>query len=163
LTVEEVFTSAGLSYCGPVPWGIQISERSTGVYVIARVENAALGCDECALPFTDQIPPKIVFDLGFERLRWLSSEPVVYVGATKDSLRKRVGSLYRHKIGDRSPHAGGQILKLLRCSLWVYWSPATHPMDSERAMLNAFKEQAGQVPFANADGERRQRRVTFSD
>jgi hypothetical protein len=47
----------------------------------------------------------------------------------------------------------------LRCSLWVYWSPATYPKEAEREMITAFREHVGQEPFANWDRKPRRRRV----
>jgi hypothetical protein len=93
--------------------------------------------------------------------RWLPNEPIVYVGKADQMIQRRLAAFYRHKCGDTSPHAGGQVLKLLSCSLWVYWSPASHPRDCERVMLCAFKEEVHQAPFANWDGQRRRRRIRY--
>jgi hypothetical protein len=162
LTVAEIFTKANLSPHGPVPWGTQASESSadrSGVYVVARVKSPTVSCKACALPFIDPLPPDLDIDLEYESRRWLRTESVLYIGATKRTIRERVGEFYRHRSGDRRPHAGGQIIKLIQCRLWVYWAPAPDPFKSERAMIRAFKEQAEQVPFANYDGKKRRKRV----
>jgi hypothetical protein len=141
LTVAEIFNEAKLSPRGPVRWGSQISESSAGVYVVALVGEANLGClveadylEEC------------------ERQQWLPGQPVIYIGqTTRQTLAKRVSQFYRHRYGHKGPHAGGQAVKLLRCDLWVYWSTATDPLDSEVTMISAFKRQVGRLPFANRD------------
>ena len=157
VTVAETFKQAGLSPSGLVPWGTDVPESNAGVYVVARVGDPNLGCKACGLPFIDPLPPNIVLDLEYERRRWLPNEPIVYIGKTDRPLQKRVGEFYGHKCGDRSPHAGGQVVKLLRCDLWVYWSPAPNPYDTELTMICAFKKQAGQVPFGNTDGRKPRR------
>jgi hypothetical protein len=87
----------------------------------------------------------------------------VYVGKTDRPIRKRLGEFRRHQCGNKSPHAGGQVVKLLRCGLWVYWSTAPNPYDAEHTMICAFKEQTGQLPFANEYQGRRQRRIRRSN
>jgi hypothetical protein len=154
MTVAEIFRKAGLSPRGPVRWETQVPDSSAGVYVVARVGNPASGCEACAVAFIDPIPADLTLDLEYETQRWLANEPVLYVGKTDQPIRKRVGQFYRHKCGDRSPHAGGQVVKLLRCDRWVYWAPAASPYETEQTMIAAFREQAGQRPFANEDGKR---------
>lgn len=159
MTVAEVFRAAGLLPCGPVRWGTEVLESSAGVYVVARVGVSQAGCKACALPFIDPLPSDIDLDLVYERQRWLKNEPVIYIGQTRRTIRQRIGEFYRHECGEPRPHAGGQIVKLLQCHQWVYWSPATHAKDCERAMIWAFKKQTTQEPFANWDGRRRRKRV----
>ena len=146
MTVTELFDAAKLSPLGPVRWGTPIAESSKGVYVVALVGEANLGCQDAE--FLE--PP--------EQERWLPNEPVVYIGqTTTQTLAKRVGQFYLHKYGDKRPHYGGQAVKLLLhprspwhpCDLWVYWSPASDPRGSERTMIDAFKERVGRLPFAN--------------
>jgi hypothetical protein len=167
LTVAEIFTKANLSPRGPVPWGTQVAESSVGVYVVARVGDPTVGCNVCALQFIDfanpfdnlnnPIPP-LDLDPEYERQRWLQNEPVVYIGQTTDqTIQERVRQFYRHKCGNPSPNAGGQVIHLLRCDMWVYWSPADNPYDTEQTMLCTFKEQVGQEPFANGWSGKRKR------
>ena len=159
MTVAEVFAAANLSPHGRGPWGDPVGEFSAGIYVIARVNDATLDCDACAWQLVDQLP--VTLDLEYERQRWLPNEPVIYIGKTDRTIHKRVGEFYDHKCGDKRPHAGGQVLLLLQCPLWVYWSPATDPRLSEQTMIRAFKERVGKEPFANSEcGRRRQKRIT---
>ena len=159
MTVADVFGKANLSPCGPVRWGKPILKSSKGVYVIARVDDPTAGCTRCELPFVEPIDSDLVIDRDFESQRWLRDEPVVYIGKADQPIEKRVGQFYRQKCGDRSPHAGGQVILLLNCDLWVYWSPADYPRSAERTMLCEFEKQVGKVPFANFDGKKRLRRI----
>lgn len=161
MIIAEIFAKAkqpNFSPRDPVQWGTQVSESCAGVYVVARVSDATVGCKACALPFDFANPYDnlniplcpLDLDLEYERKRWLESEPVVYIGQTTSrTIHNRIGQFYRHKCGNPSPHAGGQVVHLLRCDLWVYWSPADNPYATEQTMLCAFREQLGQEPFAN--------------
>jgi hypothetical protein len=159
LTINDLFQTASLTPLGPVRWRERISESSPGVYVVARVGEPTVGCEECPLPLIDPLPPNLHLDSEYELRRWLPNEPVLYIGQTGRTIQERITEFYDHECGNRRPHAGGQIIKLLRCDLWIYWSPATYPKDAERAMILAFKEQVGQKPFANWDRKLRPSRV----
>ena len=157
MTVTEIFQKANLSPRGPVKWREPVPEsHKGGVYVVARVGNPNLRCTACGLRFKplsgvrcDRVGVRI--DRAYERDRWLESEPIVYIGQTKQGIRKRVGQFYAQQPGDPGPHAGGQIALLLACGLWVYWSSADNPLSSEQIMLDAFEKQVGRLPFANSE------------
>jgi len=156
LTVAEFFSKANLSLCGPVSWETRISDlpKSKGAYVVARVGDPNFGCEACDLQFKDLIPPNPVLDLEYERQRWLPKEPVLNIGGTTRTIHKRINDFYKYKVGNKGPHAGGHIVKLLKCDLWVYWSPTTDttdPMESEKVMISAFKTQVHHLPFANGE------------
>jgi hypothetical protein len=161
LTVTEIFNAAELFPSGPVLWQTDPPETSPGVYVVARVGDANGSCDACELPFRDLRAFNL--DLEYETHRWLRNEPIVYVGKTDRSIRKRLGEFRRHECGNKRPHAGGQVVKLLQCDLWVYWSPAPNPCDAEHTMICAFKKQTGQFPFANEFEGRGKRRIRRSN
>ena len=97
--------------------GAEVAESDAGVYVIARVDDPQRSCQPCIAPFIDPLPPNLVLDLEYEQRRWLPSEPVIYIGKTDRPIRKRLGEFRRHRCGDTSPHAGGQVVKLLQCDL----------------------------------------------
>ncbi|HET9178325.1 MAG TPA: hypothetical protein VFQ24_08200 [Terriglobia bacterium] len=130
-----------------------------GVYVIARTHRLDTGCRPCELALRRPIPAYLEIDRDYELKRWLRYEPIIYIGKTNQPVSNRIRQFYRHRCGARSPHAGGQILLLLDCERWVYWSRSPNPRESEKKMLQAFKEQAGQRPYANFDGNRRQARI----
>jgi hypothetical protein len=70
-----------------------------------------------------------------------------------------VKQFYNHRCGVRGPHAGGQIILLLSCEKWVYWSPCNEPREVELKMLEAFKARVGNYPFGNSDGKRSRKRI----
>jgi hypothetical protein len=162
MTVAELFQLANLSPSGPVQWGTDPptdpSELSPGVYVVARVGSPIEACNPCELPLQDTHE----VDLNYERKRWLPCEPIVYVGKTDRSIRKRVAEFRRQKCGEQGPHHGGQVIKLLQCNLWVYWSPADDPLGAEFDMLCGFKRHAGQLPFGNEYQGGNQKRIRVS-
>jgi len=150
LTVAEIFREVNLSPHGPVPWGDDVGECGEGVYVIARVRNATDGCKACDLQFKS-LPPNLAPNRECEQKRWLPNEPVLYIGQTSQPLCKRIRQFYGQKVCKKGPHAGGQVVILLACDLWVYWSPTTRPKDFEKAMISAFEKRVGRRPFANGE------------
>ena len=159
MTVSEIFETADLSLCGPVQWMTAIREPSKGVYVVARTSDPYAGCISCPLPLRDPIPAGLTIEPTYEVDRWLRQEPIVYIGKSDQPLSRRVCQFYQHQCGNPSPHAGGQVVLLLSCELWLYWSPSPHPGNSERTMLSAFESVVGKLPFANFDRKRRPRRI----
>jgi hypothetical protein len=139
ITVAEIFKQVGLTPCGPKSWGTQIPERSAGVYVVALVPDSSVRLEGPV--YAEYLDER-------EREHWLSEQPIIYIGQTT-CLSRRLSQFYRHRYGQRSPHCGGEAVKLLQCSLWVYWSPASHPVESERMMISAFQQAVGRKPFAN--------------
>lgn len=123
------------------------------------MENATSACEGCDLPLVEPLPRELDLDLEYERKRWLPAEPILYIGKASRSIANRMRSFYRHKCGDNSPHAGGQVLKLLQPGLWVYWAAVADAYETEQAMIKAFEKEAHQPPFANYGGERRRRRI----
>jgi len=71
---------------------------------------------------------------------WLPDEPVLYIGLTRRSLRKRVNEYYKTPLGARKPHAGGHFLKTLGSidGLFVHSSACASPAAAEDSMLEAF-------------------------
>ncbi len=163
MTVAELFQKVSLVPSGPVPWKSEVPESKRGIYVVARVDRPTADCESWDLFFLDPFPTVIKIDLEYERTRWLPTEAILYIGKTDRLLSTRLNEFYCHKCGHRRPHAGGQIIKLLRCNLWVYWSVAENPYSTEQSMIDIFKRQTGKVPYANYDRMRRQRRVHLSN
>lgn len=164
MTIAELFQKANLIPRDPVQWKCAIPEVKPGVYLLARVSDPNGMCEGIDLPLVDFRDRGLQIELEYENQRWLRNEPILYIGKADRSVQKRVGQFYRHECGSKSPHAGGQILLLLSClsGLWVYYSPADYPRGGELRMLRAFEDNVGQLPFANFDGERRQRRVRWT-
>ena len=83
---------------------------------------------------------------------------IVYIGRTTQPLQRRVGQFYRHKHGRRSPHRGGQDVKLLSCPLWIYRAPTDDPVGVEHRMIETFKARMNKLPFANRNAGTKSRR-----
>jgi hypothetical protein len=139
ITVHEVFRAAGLKASGPVRWGEIVPEKQAGVYIVAAVEDPDEGCGAIDVSYLkDQIAE-----------RWIPSEPVIYIGRSRRPLSLRIREFNKHIHGAKSPHQGGQDAKLLRCPLWVFWSPTQHAAIAEDKMIERFKSEVGRLPFAN--------------
>lgn len=90
MTVSDLFTKSGLTLHGPVPWKTLIpkednSGSSPGVYVVARMQAAALDCKECALTLRNPLDP--CFNLEYEKGRWLPNEPISQVDHPMRAVR----------------------------------------------------------------------------
>ena len=66
-------------------------------------------------------------------------------------MAKRIQQFYAQKVGKKGPHAGGQVVRLLNCDLWVFWSPTADPVQVESEMIFAFKKRVGKPPFGNGE------------
>ena len=129
-SVATVLKAAGLEPEGVVPWGTNISQEGSGVYIVALTERAdALEAmletcprDMDAAAKLLEVRPELRIDgerpdagtLG-DRVSafWLPDEVILYIGLAGTSVRKRVRQYYRTPLGARKPHAGGWFLKLL--------------------------------------------------
>lgn len=138
MTVAELFDRTKLSLRGPVPWGMEVPETLGGIYVIARGGDPSGACVTRDLKFNEPLLHNLRLDRQQESLRWLVDEPVLYIGRTTQPLCKRISQFYMHNV-----------LKLLTCDLWVYWSPTSYPKEMEKEMLSVFQVAAGKIPFAN--------------
>ena len=139
ITVRELFDWAGAPVHGPVPWNDPVTEKRAGVYVVAVTQDPDV---QSGLADPGPLGAGLVS-------RWNPSQAILYVGQTTRPLSKRIGEFYRHVWGARSPHRGGQDIKLLSCPLWVYWSPTDQPDEAEFRMIEEFEARAGRLPFAN--------------
>jgi hypothetical protein len=137
-TIRQIFQAAGLTPHGPVRWLDGVDERRPGVYAVAIVPDPDDHCPPVGIAY---LPDEI-------RVRW-TKHPLIYIGRTKLPLSRRINEFYRHVHGARSPHRGGQDVKLLKCSLWVYWCPTNSWAEGEDKMIEYFRNQVGPMPFAN--------------
>jgi len=148
MNVIGLFEHCGLLPNGPSAWGETIPCELAGVYTVTVNPDPAWNA---GLQAPSQLSPEL-------RVRWLPGQPILYIGKAgglglKSTLRKRIGQFYRHRYGDRSPHRGGQDLKLLLpLPLWLFWAPRQDPLAVEHMMLAAFRLDAGHRPFANRQG-----------
>lgn len=116
------------------------------------------------------VPPEVARERGnvlrpwpVERLRdkWVARAETVYIGIagvrTPRALAERLTELARHasgRTGRNGPHKGGEILWQLESfeAFEVGYLPTggpPAPRKLERALLRAFREATGKLPFAN--------------
>ena len=122
---------------------------SPGVYVVLRFGDAEVAFLEQSVggAFKGRNPT-----LPIERLttEWVRETPAVYVGSA-GNLRRRIDELVRFGRGEPIGHWGGRVLWQIadHDELVVAWQIAEDPVGREAALLTAFREQHGRLPFAN--------------
>lgn len=182
---HAMFESAGLALAGTVRWGELPATDAPGVYAIslcsdprrnegllskAPIDQARVSAWVERVPtfqFFRQLKPEprrvVEFLSGF----WLEDETIVYIGKAT-SLHARLGQYKRHKLGNRSPHAGGHWIKTLSNLDRMYIHFCVCPTVTiaeckEDAALAIFKRQVSPairvrlhnpIPFANREHPR---------
>lgn len=85
--------------------------------------------------------------------QWIIASPVIYIGKAGTTLQKRLSKYMKHGMGKTEKHWGGRYIWQLRDSanLLVCWKPTLdeEPAQVETALIQSFKAQYGQRPFAN--------------
>lgn len=187
-SVLELFSSVGLFPEEPVKWGQSLPPRTSsgpGVYVVALSSSPEdkttclvgvppLDLDEIGRwveavpkltvdgvrPVTEELVSRIAERLG---KYWLPDEPILYIGTTSRTVKRRVCEFYCTDLGERSPHRGGHWLKTLSIldRLYVFWALTPEAKDIESQLLQTFAERTladtsialdtknGSLPFAN--------------
>jgi hypothetical protein len=139
MTVQDLFAAARLNPEGPIPWLQLPEERQPGVYVVSLTPNPIDPAPEIDIACVREA----------QRDRWLVQQPVIYIRRATRSLRNRLTQFYRHKYGKRAPHRGGQAVIPLQCDRWIYWAVTPDPIAAEAAMIRAFREKVGKLPYGN--------------
>lgn len=159
-SVRMLFEKTELGLAGVVAWGEPIPSRAPGVYAIALdadpdrkigLDRPAF-CDKALGRWIERTP---LMRLDGERpsvdaLReylsgfWLSDEPIVYLGKAT-SLRSRLCQFAKHRLGMRSPHAGGHWLKTIATidSLHVFYAETAdkgEAAEKEAAAIKLFAD-----------------------
>ncbi len=189
---HQLFDSAGLRIAGVVPWGGRVFTSRAGVYVVSLRDDPGSAAGARAAPVCAErvrgwieVAGEMTLDgeraevegvCAFLQSFWLPDEAVVYIGKAT-SLQKRLRQFWRHRLGERRPHAGGHWLKALRTleDLHVFFAEAESPAHSaalEAALVDRFVAgvsagtRAGlgnpvvAVPFANRSHPRGARKTT---
>ena len=131
LSVEKLYTLAGIVPSGSVRWADDVPSVRSGVYVIA-IEDTLPGSN---LP-------------DHERAFWLTDQTIIYIGRAKQ-LTRRLRQFRRHVYGKKSPHRGGQATLLLDCPKTITWAEVEDYGAAEAALINAFRAEIGRMPFGN--------------
>lgn len=161
---EVLLSSAGLKAQGPVAWHEPVPTHQPGVYVVewrshvaqAPVDSDAVGAWLRDFPNLemDGTPPTAKQLAARISELWVPNQTIIYIGESVD-LGARLEQYYATKLGMRSPHRGGILLKTLlkfeRSMVW--WSETKSPLDHKRQLLRLFAEKGlGARPFANLQG-----------
>ena len=175
-----LFQRVGLSVSGTVPWGSLPNTQAAGVYAVSLCSDPA--CNDGLIPeapidvqrvqawiarvptfeFRGQCGVGAQTVSDFLKLFWLSDESIVYIGKAT-CLHQRLGQYRGHKLGNRSPHAGGHWIKTLSNldNLFIHFcacSTEEVAKAKEDALLGLFRDQVSPhhrvrlrnpIPFAN--------------
>ena len=132
--------------------------RERGIYAVLRVEatEPVFLARNGGGHFKGKDPTVAVSRL---RERWVRGTEVLYIGATGDPLRKRIGDLCRFSEGQPVGHWGGRLLWQVTGSenFLVGWRSSVDrdPFALERELMHEFRDLFGVWPFANIQGPRK--------
>lgn len=128
-----------------------------GVYVIVRDGQSTPEFLETGSGgFFKGKDPNVAIELL--RANWVSESPVLYIGKAGDpgrsaTLRSRIGQYLRFGTGKNVGHWGGRYVWQLSDSprLRFAWIPLPdgHPSAVESSLIQSFRAQLGDRPFAN--------------
>ncbi len=164
ISTAQLMTTIGLAVEGQTAWGVAPPSTNPGVYMISlsghddrneAARPAAPVCKQAVAHWLARVP-KLELDgktgppaselvaclQGF----WLPDESILYIGKAT-SLAHRLNQFFRHKLGNRSPHAGGHWIKTLACldTLHVHYCTCGSVAEAEAAETRALDAFAGQV------------------
>ncbi|MEI7962058.1 MAG: hypothetical protein WCI04_07015 [archaeon] len=188
-TVKKLFNKFGIAEFYQVQWNTTFNETEQGVYIVSTSNDADKNLGITDKPtFDDQqielwiskLPDfkvdGITANLKIVKNRltnfWLPDESILYIGKAptriskkgiKSGISKRVSEYYKTKIGNRSPHSGGQWIKALKDlnTFTVYYGCCNKPAETESKMLEFFMSNVSKstlsklhdkdlpIPFAN--------------
>ncbi len=124
-----------------------------GVYVVLResAEEPVFVEDGTGGAFKGKNPNSPISTL---KENWVEDTEIVYIGMTRDTLKRRLSAYMRFGQGEPVGHWGGRFIWQLKDSrdLVVCWKPmsAGDAAEEESDMIQAFKQaHAGRRPFAN--------------
>jgi transcription elongation factor GreA len=153
----SLLRSVGLLADGPAVWGRPVPAQGPGIFVIEL--PAALAAAPIELSRVGKWIERVE-TLKLDRERptskalatrlgsfWLPSQTVLFIGASDNSIGRRVAAIARTELGDKRPAAGGHWLKTLRSldGVKVWWAPTAATEEYEDALLTAF---AARIPEA---------------
>jgi len=202
-SVRSCFDAVGLIVDGPVNYGDRVPDSRPGVYVVThdrdpdaadptfryeahisskaiahwilRVPKMRVCIDGCMVPPSPRDVKKRLVEF------WLPHESILYIGKagtaspSRRGIDERAGALYRHKLGNPSPHRGGHWLKTLADleDKFILWAPVVDgraPECVEHAMIAHFvsgvthevrltlRDSDHPFPWANLEHSKRSRK-----
>lgn len=96
---------------------------------------------------------------------WLPNENILYLG-NSGNIKRRIGNLTSHEMGDRSSHRGGHWIRLLSNldDLYIHYAYTSNQSNTAKKLLEEIKTKVYKdidknsrvascaIPFANIDG-----------
>jgi transcription elongation factor GreA len=158
LGAADLVRAIGLLADGPVRWGRPVAARGPGIYLVelaaplptAPIELAKVGKWLERVPTIRLDGDEPTSKALAARLAafWLPDAVLLYAGASSMSVGARIGSLTRHVLGDRRPHADGHWLQTLRRldDLRVWWAATEAPEEALDAIFDAFATRHPVLP-----------------
>jgi hypothetical protein len=154
-TVNTLFDAAGVMRLDAVSWRVSVPSDVPGICIVARTPDPAVlvsgpaDIDSAAVQQLLDTRAELLMDgqrpslEGLsERLAsmWLPDVPAIYVRLAGTSRRTRIGQFYSTRLGARSPHAGGWLIKCIRdlSTTWVHFGECTDVKAAELKMLDKF-------------------------
>lgn len=197
IAAAELFGECNLTVGEVVRWGGRVTTTAPGVYAVSLSANGSANAGLCSdgpvskalvQEWIARVPGFLFDGMGspnpeevttFLQKNWLPDESIVYIGKAT-SLRARLGQLFRHRLGDCRPHAGGHWLKALSllsdCHVFIVPCETVAIAEAkEQELLGAFVRQVSSattkalycrglpIPFANREyppGVRKQARIS---
>jgi transcription elongation factor GreA len=152
--------SVGLLADGPAVWGRPVPAQGPGVFIIelaAPTPTAHLELTRVGkwvervetLRLDGERPTSRALSARLASF-WLPSQTVLYVGATTQSIGRRVASIDHTELGDRRPNSSAHWLKTLRSldGVRVWWAPTAATEEYEDALLAAFAAGVSEADLA---------------
>ena len=193
VTVSDLLDSVDLQPQGPILWSemsrrlSELRDLCPGVYFVSLSKSpdsihdtipTAPICYKAVQDWICRVPeleidghsPNSPEEIAL-RLQefWLPNENILYIG-NSGSIKRRIGQLNSHIMGDRNPHWGGHWKRLLSNldELYIHYAYTSNQSKTanelKKILLEEFKKEAYlhidhdsrvancAVPFANIDG-----------
>lgn len=171
-TVKQLFDAFEIKNFNKITWRTKFSDNNEGIYIVSlspfydkNLSSSSLIFDDINLKYwIDKLPDftidgvKPTVQTLKKRLSefWLNDESILYIGkapkrSNGDGMSNRVEEYYRTKLGDRSPHSGGQWLKTLanENSLTVFYGQIKNSSGIEVKMFDYFMKNISQISLMN--------------
>lgn len=171
-TVKELLKAFNIPIIFKVKWGEHFFEVRQGIYVVSLSDEPSkhkgikdkIAFDDTQINNWIKKLPNFLIDgqpATAHSLKarlsefWLADESILYIGkAPKRSngkgLSNRVQEYYKTIIGSRSPHSGGQWIKVLKDlnEVFVYCGLCDDPSYTEERMLKHFMDNVSDVSLS---------------
>ncbi|MEX0887567.1 MAG: hypothetical protein WD009_14135 [Phycisphaeraceae bacterium] len=168
ISASRLMTTIGFAVEGQTAWGVAPPASNPGIYLVslnAHAERtdaarpAAPVCEQAVAQWVAHVPeleldgkpsPAVSDVVACLQGFWLPDESILYIGKAT-SLAQRLTQFFRHRLGNRSPHAGGHWIKTLDCldTLHVHYCTCGSVAEAEAAETRALDAFADQVSPAS--------------